>query len=70
MLSVWNWILNTFIRDLSMATRTVISIVLFTLAVVCFILAVKRKSDTMPLGIGWTVLCLVLLLISSAYLFI
>lgn len=70
MLAVWNWILNTFIRDLSMTTRTIISIVIFCLAVACFMIAIKKKSDSAPLSIGWTILCVILLVLSSAYLFI
>lgn len=70
MLSVWNWILNTCIRDLSMEVRIIISIVIFALAVLCFIMAVKRKNDSMPLGIGWIILCLLFLVVAGVYLFL
>lgn len=70
MLSVWNWIYNTCIRDLSVVTRSIISIILFCLAVGCFIMAVKRKSDVKPLGIAWIVLCIIFLLLSSVYIFV
>ncbi len=70
MLSVWNWILNTCIRDLSMEVRIIISVVIFALSVLCFIMAVKRKNDSMPLGLGWVILCILFLVISGVYLFV
>ena len=70
MLSVWNWILDTCIRDLSMEVRIIISVVIFALSVLCFIMAVKRKNDSMPLGLGWVILCILFLVISGVYLFV
>lgn len=68
MLSVLNWILNTFIRDISMPTRTIISIVLFICAVFSFMNCLRKKNDNQPLSIGWSILCVLLLFISSLYI--
>ncbi len=70
MLSVINWIYNTCVRDLSQEVRIIISVVIFALAVLCFVMAVKRKNDSMPLGLGWVILCILFLVISGIYIFV
>lgn len=68
MLSIFNTILNTLIRNVPYGLRIVISLLLFLLAILSIIWAIKPKDDKHPIAWGWLVLCFISMGMSIVYI--
>lgn len=64
-----NNIVNTLIRNLDDVTRTLISAIFITVAILSLYYAIKNQPKDKPgLKIGWVILCIISIIISVLYL--
>lgn len=63
----FNNFINTLIRHLPWATRSLIGFILFTVSLLCFNKSFRPKNDLHPIKAGWAVLFVLTLTLSILY---
>ena len=68
MLSIFNTIINTLVRDISYPVRCIIAAVFFLLAVLTLIWSIRKKNDKYPIAWGWMILSVISLALTVVYI--